>query len=148
MLGTLVQGRVCVGAAGISASKVALNIAVEYGLRRRQFEAADPGEEQVLLDYGLHQRRLFPLLARTYALHFAQEILSSRLHEVFSGEKDDEETRRFLESRAAGTKAIATWHATRHDPGVPRGVRRRRLPVGEQVRRAQGRHRRLHDVRG
>ena len=67
----------------------------------------------MLLDYGLHQRRLFPLLARTYALHFAQEILSSRLHEVFSGEKDDEETRRFLESRAAGTKALATWHATR-----------------------------------
>ena len=32
MLGTLVQGRVCVGAAGLSASKVALNIAVEYGL--------------------------------------------------------------------------------------------------------------------
>ena len=112
MLGTLVQGRVCVGAAGISASKVALTIAVEYGLRRRQFEAADPGEEQVLLDYGLHQRRLFLPLARTYALHFAQEILSARLHEVFSGEKDDEETRRFLESRAAGTKALATWHAT------------------------------------
>ena len=112
MLGTLVQGRVCVGAAGISASKVALTIAVEYALRRRQFEAADPGEEQVLLDYGLHQRRLFLPLARTYALHFAQEILSARLHEVFSGEKDDEETRRFLESRAAGTKALATWHAT------------------------------------
>ncbi|KAA1419581.1 acyl-CoA oxidase [Nocardioides humilatus] len=113
MLGTLVQGRVCVGAAGLSASKVALNVAVEYGLRRRQFEAAEPGVEQVLLDYGLHQRRLFPLVARTYGLHFAQEILSSRLHEVFSGIKDDEATRRFLESRAAGTKALATWHATR-----------------------------------
>ena len=112
MLGTLVQGRVCVGAAGISASKVALTIAVEYALRRRQFEAADAGEEQLLLDYGLHQRRLFPLLARTYGLHFAQEILSSRLHEVFSGVKDDETTRRFLEARAAGTKALATWHAT------------------------------------
>lgn len=113
MLGTLVQGRVCVGAAGISAAKVALTIAVEYGLRRRQFEATDPDVEEVLLDYGLHQRRLFPLLARTYGLHFAQEILSDRLHEVFSGIKDDEETRRFLESRAAGTKALATWHATR-----------------------------------
>ncbi len=112
MLGTLVQGRVCVGAAGISASKVALTIAVEYALRRRQFEATDPDEEQLLLDYGQHQRRLFLPLARTYALHFAQEILSSRLHEVFSGEKDDEATRRFLESRAAGTKALATWHAT------------------------------------
>ena len=39
MLGTLVQGRVCVGGAGINAAKVALAIAVRYGVRRRQFEA-------------------------------------------------------------------------------------------------------------
>ncbi len=113
MLGTLVQGRVCVGAAGISAAKVALTIAIEYGLRRRQFEATSDGVEELLLDYGMHQRRLFPLLARTYALHFAQEVLTDRLHEVFSGITTDEVTRRQLESRAAGTKALATWHATR-----------------------------------
>src|SRR5690606_4976706 len=35
MLGTLVQGRVSVGGAGISASKVALTIAVNYADRRR-----------------------------------------------------------------------------------------------------------------
>ena len=40
MLGTLVQGRVCVGGAGINASKVALAIATKYAVRRRQFEAA------------------------------------------------------------------------------------------------------------
>ncbi len=113
MLGTLVQGRVCVGAAGISAAKVALTIAVEYARRRRQFEATEGAGEQVLLDYGVHQRRLLPLLARTYALHFAQEVLSSRLHDVFSGATTDELSRRQLESRAAGTKALATWHATR-----------------------------------
>lgn len=113
MLGTLVQGRVCVGAAGISAAKVALTIAVEYGLRRRQFEATSEEHEELLLDYGMHQRRLLPLVARTYALHFAQEILTSRLHEVFSGITTDEVTRRHLEARAAGTKALATWHATR-----------------------------------
>lgn len=117
MLGTLVQGRVSVGAAGVSAAKTALTIAVRYGLRRRQFEtgAEDEGaveKEQLLLDYGLHQRRLFPRLARTYALHFAQEVLAGELHDVFSGIRDDEETRRLLESRAAGTKALATWHAT------------------------------------
>jgi acyl-CoA oxidase len=113
MLGTLVQGRVCVGAAGISAAKVALTIAVEYGLRRRQFEATEEDAEALLLDYGMHQRRLFPLLARTYALHFGQQVLSSRLHDVFSGITTDEVSRRQLESRAAGTKALATWHATR-----------------------------------
>lgn len=113
MLGTLVQGRVCVGAAGISAAKVALTIAVEYALRRRQFEATSQEQEELLLDYGMHQRRLLPLVARTYALHFAQEILTARLHEVFSGITTDEVTRRQLEARAAGTKALATWHATR-----------------------------------
>ncbi len=61
----------------------------------------------------MHQRRLFPLLARTYALHFAQEVVAGRLHDVFSGVSDDEKTRRELESRAAGTKALGTWHATR-----------------------------------
>ncbi|TNM36231.1 acyl-CoA oxidase [Nocardioides albidus] len=120
MLGTLVQGRVCVGGAGISAAKTALTIAVRYGLRRRQFETGtgqdaegSAGEtEQLLFDYGLHQRRLLPRLARTYALHFAQEVLAGELHDVFSGIRTDEETRRLLESRAAGTKALATWHAT------------------------------------
>ena len=113
MLGTLVQGRVCVGGAGINAAKVALAIAVRYGDRRRQFEATDPPAEDLLLDYGQHQRRLLPLLARTYALHFAQEVVADELHQVFSGLEAGEEPRRRLESRAAGTKALGTWHATR-----------------------------------
>ncbi len=116
MLGTLVQGRVCVGGAGINASKVALAIAVEYARHRRQFGNPGSGEEQVLLDYGMHQRRLFPLLARTYALHFAQERVAADLHRVFSDIEDDgaaELARRSLEARAAGTKAMGTWHASR-----------------------------------
>ena len=70
----------------------------------------------MLLDYGMHQRRLFPLLARTYALHFAQERVAADLHAVFSDTADDgaaELARRSLESRAAGTKALGTWHASR-----------------------------------
>ena len=116
MLGTLVQGRVCVGAAGISASKVALTLAVRYGEKRRQFGAPDSEKEEVLLDYGLHQRRLLPLLARTYALHFAQQVLSEALHEVATARSQGTETsdhvQRALESRAAGTKALGTWHAS------------------------------------
>ncbi|HET7069737.1 MAG TPA: acyl-CoA dehydrogenase family protein [Nocardioides sp.] len=113
MLGTLVQGRVSVGGAGINAAKVALTLAVRYGVRRRQFNATSQDEEELLLDYGLHQRRLFPLLAENYALHFAQETVAAQLHDVLSGITDDEHTRRELESRAAGTKALGTWHATR-----------------------------------
>ncbi len=116
MLGTLVQGRVCVGGAGINAAKVALAVAVKYALRRRQFEATSEDEEELLLDYGMHQRRLFPLLARTYAMHFAQEVVAGQLHDVFSGaapQGEEDQARRQLESRAAGTKALGTWHATR-----------------------------------
>jgi acyl-CoA oxidase len=113
MLGTLVQGRVCVGGGAINAAKVALAIATKYAVRRRQFEATSTEQEELLLDYGLHQRRLLPLIARTYALHFAQEVVAEQLHDVFSGVTDDEHARRELESRAAGTKALGTWHATR-----------------------------------
>jgi acyl-CoA oxidase len=116
MLGTLVQGRVCVGGAGINAAKVALTIATKYALQRRQFQATSEDHEELLLDYGLHQRRLFPLLARTYALHFAQEVVAGQLHEVFSEAEETpntEKTRRELEAMAAGTKALGTWHATR-----------------------------------
>ncbi|MFI9187567.1 acyl-CoA dehydrogenase family protein [Streptomyces goshikiensis] len=112
MLGTLVQGRVSVAGAGISVAKVALSIATKYAVRRRQFEAAPDTEEQLLLDYGMHQRRLLPLIARTYALHFAQDEVRAQLHEVFSGIEDDAQARRRLESRAAGIKALGTWHAT------------------------------------
>ncbi|MFH8259206.1 acyl-CoA dehydrogenase family protein [Streptomyces roseolus] len=113
MLGTLVQGRVCVGGAGVSVAKVALTLAVKYAVRRRQFEASPGTGEQLLLDYGLHQRRLLPLLARTYALHFAQDAVRGQLHAVFSGDDDSPQARRRLESRAAGMKALGTWHATR-----------------------------------
>jgi acyl-CoA oxidase len=112
-LGTLVQGRVSVGGAAINASKVALTVAVKYAGRRRQFGAPGSDTEELLLDYGMHQRRLLPRLARTYALHFAQEVLVSELHEVFSHpDANDEVRRRSLESRAAGTKALGTWHAS------------------------------------
>ena len=113
MLGTLVQGRVSVGGASISASKVALTIAIKYALTRRQFGSPGSGREEVLLDYGMHQRRLLPRLAWTYALHFAQERLVADLHQVFSNPDAPERDRRALESRAAGTKALGTWHAAR-----------------------------------
>ena len=113
MLGTLVQGRVSIGGAAISASKVALAVAVKYALRRRQFGAPDSGREEILLDYGMHQRRLLPLLARTYALHFAQERVRGDLHDVFSNDDASEHDRRALEARAAATKVVGTWHASR-----------------------------------
>jgi acyl-CoA oxidase len=111
MLGTLVQGRVSVGGAAINASKVALTIAVRYAAQRRQFGAPGSDEEAILLDYRMHQRRLLPLLARTYALHFAQADLVEEFARVFNDDRDEHD-RRALEAQAAGTKALGTWHAT------------------------------------
>lgn len=111
MLGTLIQGRVSVSGASISATKVALTIAIRRGLVRRQFGL--PGEEEaLLLDYRTHQRRLLIPLATTYALSFAQERLIAELDAVFSDDEVSDRQRRELETLAAGVKAVATWHAT------------------------------------
>jgi len=112
MLGTLIQGRVSVCGASISATKCAQTIAVRYANRRRQFGVPGSHEEMLLLDYRAHQRRLLPALATTYALHFAQETLVAELHRVFTGEDVPELDRRRLETMAAGLKSVASWHAT------------------------------------
>src|ERR1700754_703351 len=111
MLGTLIQGRISVSGASLSATKVALTIAVRRALERRQFGV--PGEQEaLLLDYRTHQRRLLVPLAHTYALSFAQDRLIAELHEVFSNPDPPDRARRELETLAAGVKAVATWHAT------------------------------------
>lgn len=106
MLGTLVGGRVCVPRAGLSATKSALTIAIRYALRRRQFAANITEPETLLLDYPSHQRRLMPLLAKTYALHFALEYLSTRYA------NNAAEDMREIETLAAGLKSYATWFTT------------------------------------
>jgi acyl-CoA oxidase len=126
MLGTLVQGRISISGAAISASKMALTIAVRYGNQRRQFSAPDDDHEILVLDYLAHQRKLLPALAATYAISFAQQELVTDLHDLStagadrasSGESTPEEidakdqSRRKLETFAAALKATSTWHAT------------------------------------
>ncbi|NUS45515.1 MAG: acyl-CoA oxidase [Mycobacteriaceae bacterium] len=112
-LGTLVRGRVSVGGAAAAAARAALSIAARYALRRTQFVNPDTGEETLLLDYRMHQRRLLPLVARSYALAFAQNDLVGRMHKIQSGHASDPAEQRALEKRAAGLKAAQTRHATR-----------------------------------
>lgn len=102
-IGTLVGGRVSVGAAAVSVAKSALTIAVRYATRRRQF--GPEGEaETLILDYRAHQRRLMPRLAGTFAYHFAFENL---IDEYAAGSMES----RTLEAEAAGLKAYGSWHA-------------------------------------
>ncbi|GAA2492405.1 acyl-CoA dehydrogenase [Nocardia seriolae] len=111
-LGTLVRGRVSVGGAAAAAARVALSIAVRYAEQRRQFADPDTGAETVLLDYRSQQRRLLPLVARSYALAFAQNDLVHRMHLVQTGQDTDPLAQRALENRAAGLKVAQTRHAT------------------------------------
>jgi acyl-CoA oxidase len=109
-LGALVQGRVSLTGAVVNAQKLALDIAINYGLERKQFPGPD-GEEKTLLDYQRHQRRLLPLIARTYAQAFTHQELLEQFHVVFTGENDTDESRQDLETVAAAAKALSTWYA-------------------------------------
>ncbi|MFC7449295.1 acyl-CoA dehydrogenase [Rhodococcus daqingensis] len=123
MVGTLIRGRVTVGGAAGAAARVALSIATRYALQRRQFDKppsqsplaslAPANDEVLIMDYLVHQRRLLPLIAKSYALHFAQNELVTRLHDIQSSAEVDAQEQRELEARAAGLKAANTWHATR-----------------------------------
>lgn len=124
MLGTLVRGRISVAGGAGAATQKALTLAVRYGERRRQFADPATGEEVVVLDYLAHQRKLLPALATTYALHFAQSELVAAMHDIQTASEaeregawqgasaTEERAQRELETRAAGIKALGTWHAT------------------------------------
>lgn len=105
MLGTLVGGRIGIPRSGLSASKTALTIAIQYGDQRKQF-GPEGGSEVPILNYQTHQRRLMPLLANAYAFHFALQYLTDRFM------KRTEEDMQEIEALAAGLKALATWNAT------------------------------------
>jgi acyl-CoA oxidase len=102
MLGTLVGGRIGIPRSALSAAKSGLTIAVRYGDRRRQF--GPEGEAEVpILNYRMHQRRLMPLLAKTYAIHFGLQYLTARY--LVKTENEMQE----IEALAAGMKAYSTW---------------------------------------
>jgi acyl-CoA oxidase len=105
MLGTLVGGRIGIPRSGLSASKSGLTIAIRYGDQRKQF-GPEGASEIPILNYRTHQRRLMPLLANAYALHFSLQYLTQRF--VNRSEEDMQE----IEALAAGLKSFATWNTT------------------------------------
>ncbi len=111
MISALVGGRISIAAAGLSAAKSGLTIAVRYAARRRQFRVPGAGQESALLEYPTHQRRLLPLVAGTYALDFAHKHLVGR-HGATAGSRDSSSLRE-VERLAAGLKAYTTWQTTR-----------------------------------
>lgn len=105
MLGTLVGGRIGIPRSALSATKSGLTIAIRYANQRMQF-GPEGGEEVPILNYRMHQRRLMPPLAKSYALHFALQYVTNRFLN-----KTEEEAQE-IEALAAGIKAYTTWFTT------------------------------------
>ncbi|CAA2954151.1 acyl-coenzyme A oxidase 3, peroxisomal-like [Olea europaea var. sylvestris] len=74
-LAPLTSGRVAIAVSAVYSVKISLAIAIRYALTRRAFSITANGPELLLLDYPSHQRRLLPLLAKTYAMSFAGNYL-------------------------------------------------------------------------
>ncbi|KAI9220920.1 acyl-CoA dehydrogenase/oxidase C-terminal [Blastocladiella britannica] len=116
--GALIQGRVAMVVDSANTAKKALTIAIRYAAVRRQFAAPGSKLETKLLDYVIHQYRLLPLLAQTYAMHFTGvrvDAMYMQLMEQLDGAKagDDMEpilaTLKTTHATSAGLKAHCTW---------------------------------------
>jgi acyl-CoA oxidase len=105
MIGALVEGRICIGGAGLSVARNALTIAVRWGESRRQF-GTGLDMDTPLMDYLTHQRRLLPAICESYALQATHDHLT----ESYVAMLDGGEGQREVEALAAGVKAVATWH--------------------------------------
>ena len=105
MLGTLVGGRIGIPRSALAAAKSGLTIAIKYSDGRRQF-GPEGGSEVPILNYRIHQRRLLPLLAKTYAIHFALQYVTNRFIDKNESEMQE------IEALAAGMKAYSTWSTT------------------------------------
>lgn len=136
--GALIQGRVqmiegklqyhirglltnspCIDSANI-ASK-ALTIAIRYALVRRQFSAAPSAPETKLMDYVIHQHRLLPLLAQTFAFYFTgkevRKLYTNLMDKLNTFQPDENkadlaaivEVLKETHSTSAGLKAFTTW---------------------------------------
>jgi len=102
MLGTLVGGRIGIPRSALAAAKSGLTIAIKYSDQRRQF-GPEGGSEVPILNYRMHQRRLLPHLAKTYAIHFALQYVTKRFIDKQESEMQE------IEALAAGMKAYSTW---------------------------------------
>ncbi|KAK9152944.1 hypothetical protein Sjap_000424 [Stephania japonica] len=106
-LAPLTSGRVTISVSAIYSAKVSLAIAIRYALTRRAFSISPNGPEVLLLDYPTHQRRLLPLVAKTYAMGFGGNYLKS----IYV--KRTPEANKVIHVVSSAFKATFTWHNMR-----------------------------------
>ncbi|KAI5074631.1 hypothetical protein GOP47_0010592 [Adiantum capillus-veneris] len=109
-LGELVGGRVGLAAGSVGVLKAAATIAIRYSLLRQQF--GPPNKPEIsILDYQSQQCRLLPMLASTYAFHFATDYLVDRYVEM--KKTLDDEVIADVHALSAGLKAYVTAYTAK-----------------------------------
>ncbi|KAK2665823.1 hypothetical protein Ddye_004397 [Dipteronia dyeriana] len=106
-LAPLTSGRVIIASSAVYSAKVGLAIAIRYSLSRRAFSVKPNEPEVMLLDYPSHQRRLLPLLAKTYAMSSAANYLKM----IYVNRTP--QSIKTIHVVSSAFKAIHTWHNMR-----------------------------------
>ncbi|XP_010269210.1 PREDICTED: acyl-coenzyme A oxidase 2, peroxisomal [Nelumbo nucifera] len=109
-LGELVGGRVGLAYSSVGVLKIAVTIAVRYSLLRQQF--GPPKQPEIsILDYQSQQHKLMPMLASTYAFHFATLYLVEKYSDM--KKSHDENVVGDVHSLSAGLKAYVTSYTAK-----------------------------------
>jgi acyl-CoA oxidase len=101
MISGLTTGRMLIAQAACDACKVGVTIALRYSCTRPQFGSKN------IIDYMTHRKRLFPALAKTYAMHLA--LNECKQLGLGGAPKNAKE----VHVLSSGLKAAATWHRVR-----------------------------------
>lgn len=109
-LGELVGGRVGLAYSSVGVLKIAVTIAVRYSLLRQQFGPSKQPEVSIL-DYQSQQHKLMPMLASTYAFHFATAHLMEKYSEM--KKTHDEQLVGDVHALSAGLKSYVTSHTAK-----------------------------------
>ncbi|XP_077249949.1 acyl-CoA oxidase 2 [Tasmannia lanceolata] len=109
-LGELVGGRVGLAYSSVGVLKISVIIAVRYSLLRQQF--GPPKKPEIsILDYQSQQHKLMPMLASTYAFHFATQYLMEKYSEM--KKTHDEKVVGDVHALSAGLKAYVTSYTAK-----------------------------------
>jgi acyl-CoA oxidase len=109
-LGELVGGRVGLAYASVGVLKISATIAIRYSLLRQQF--GPPKQPEVsILDYQSQQHKLMPMLASTYAYHFATVYLVEKYSEM--KKTHDEQLVADVHALSAGLKSYVTSYTAK-----------------------------------
>lgn len=109
-LGELVGGRVGLAYSSVGVLKIAATIAIRYSLLRQQF--GPPKKPEIsILDYQSQQHKLMPMLASTYAFHFATVNLIEKYAQM--KKTHDEQLIADVHALSAGLKSYVTSYTAK-----------------------------------